>query len=97
MNPDLKPCPFCGRENILVKKRKTTMVECAGCGVVVFDVQNGKHRDPFSLWNTRSDADAQAEIARLRGALKDMVALYDSDDGCKSLPAVITAREALKI
>lgn len=33
----LKPCPFCGGIEILVKKRKTTMVECKECGVVVFD------------------------------------------------------------
>ena len=67
---ELKPCPFCGCENILVKKRKTTMIECADCGVVVFDVQDGEQRDPFLLWNTRSDSAAQSEIARLRGALE---------------------------
>lgn len=77
---ELKPCPFCGCENILVKKRKTTMIECADCGVVVFDVQDGKQRDPFLLWNTRSDSAAQAEIARLRGALERCVSEAVADE-----------------
>ena len=51
---ELKPCPFCGGIEILVKKRKTTMVECKECGVVVFDCQNGVPRDAIGQWNTRA-------------------------------------------
>lgn len=92
---ELKPCPFCGCEDILVKKRKTTMIECADCGVVAFDVQNGMQRDPFLLWNTRSDADAQAEIARLRVALETIVRSHN-DPATLDLPPHLIAQYALR-
>lgn len=55
MKEELKPCPFCGSTDILVKTRKTTMIECSECGVVVFDVQDGKKRDAVAAWNKRND------------------------------------------
>lgn len=40
--------------------------------------------------------DAQeAEIERLRKALSDIADLYDTDEGCRSLPEYIAARAAL--
>lgn len=50
---DLKPCPFCGCKEILIKTNKTVMVECRCCGVVVFDYRDGVQRDPKKAWNQR--------------------------------------------
>lgn len=57
----LLPCPFCGGIEILVKKRKTTMVGCKECGVVVFDCQNGVPRDAIAQWNTRAPASSEQQ------------------------------------
>lgn len=50
---ELKPCPFCGGSEILVKSRKTTIVECAACGAAMFDHQDGQWRDVHAAWNRR--------------------------------------------
>lgn len=56
LKPELLPCPMCGGTEILVKKRKTTMVECKACGLVVFNYQDGIERDAIAHWNTRAPA-----------------------------------------
>ena len=58
----LLPCPFCGCKDVFVKTRKTLMVECGGCGAVMFDYQNGVNRDPVGAWNRRSRAAIAAAI-----------------------------------
>lgn len=42
-----------------------------------------------------SDWPAARRVEHLREALAGMVALYDSDEGCRTLPQVVAAREAL--
>lgn len=64
LKPELLPCPMCGGTEILVKKRKTTMVECKSCGLVVFDCQNGVGRDAIAHWNTRAPASSEQQAAQ---------------------------------
>ena len=55
----LLPCPMCGGTEILVKKRKTTMVECKACGLAVFNYQDGIERDAIAHWNRRPASSEQ--------------------------------------
>lgn len=49
----LAPCAHCGGADISVRIRKTTIVECIGCGSMMFDWQNGIQRDVVAAWNRR--------------------------------------------
>lgn len=54
------------------------------------------HEDLDLLRAAADHIDAQeAEIERLRKALSDIADLYDTDEGCRSLPEYIAARAAL--
>lgn len=64
LKPELLPCPMCGGTEILVKKRKTTMVECKACGVVVFNYKDGIERDAIAHWNTRAPASSEQQAAQ---------------------------------
>lgn len=64
LKPELLPCPMCGGTEILVKKRKTTMVECKACGLVVFNYQDGIERDAIAHWNTRSSASSEQQASQ---------------------------------
>lgn len=64
LKPELLPCPMCGGTEILVKKRKTTMVECKACGLVVFNYQDGIERDAIAHWNTRAPASSDQQAAQ---------------------------------
>jgi len=48
----LKPCPFCGCENILIKSRKTVIIECGQCEALVVrqDIFNA-----VTTWNKRPE------------------------------------------
>lgn len=50
--PPLKLCPFCGSKANLCQ-RKTTWVECIGCGALMFGVKDGEQRSAVRLWNRR--------------------------------------------
>lgn len=63
---ELLPCPMCGGTEILVKKRKTTMVECKACGLVVFDCQDGVGRDAIAHWNRRAARSEQQSTPRVQ-------------------------------
>lgn len=103
MSVNLKPCPFCGKTPVLSGDKKIRWIvcppdsTCAGSGmamgIAADDVDRG-----IEAWNTRSGADAQAEIARLRGALDGLLtSVTNPEEGeiCRRL-AVKDAREALK-
>lgn len=64
LKPELLPCPMCGGAEILMKKRKTTMVECKACGVVVFNYQDGIERDAIAHWNRRAPASSEQQAAQ---------------------------------
>ena len=72
LKPDLLPCPMCGCTEILVKKRKTTMVECKACGVVVFNYQDGIERDAIAHWNRRS-ASSEQQAAQQNAELMEFI------------------------
>lgn len=59
----LEPCPFCGGVDILVKKRRTTFIECADCGALMLDYQDGVQRDVIAAWNRRSASTKEAASA----------------------------------
>lgn len=111
---ELKPCPFCGKTPVLSGDKKIRWIVCPSdspcsgsgmaMGIAADDVERG-----IEAWNTRhvtSLADAQAEIARLRGALEKTARALELAapfaDGCHiddSLDiecGLNTAREALK-
>ena len=53
----LKPCPFCGSDNIEVVREGTrkvsTIIECGNCGCKLESGDQGKKFD--NSWNTRED------------------------------------------
>jgi len=73
---ELKPCPFCGCENISIKvgvyrNGDTSIVECEDCngGIETPD-------DAVAIWNSRPVEDElRAEIEKLESALVDMMKL----------------------
>lgn len=56
---NLLPCPHCGSKNIIVKTRKTTIVECVECESLVIKTFGA---DAIAAWNRRA-APAQAELS----------------------------------
>lgn len=80
---NLLPCPMCGCTEILVKKRKTTMVECKDCGVAVFNYQDGVERDAIEHWNRRALPAAAAPSGwhGIESAPRDHVTEFDGWNG----------------
>lgn len=58
------------------------------------DVSRGIHKEKEG-WKSRALA-AEAACASMRAALFDLTALYEEDEGCRTLPPYIAAREALR-
>jgi Lar family restriction alleviation protein len=71
MTPELLPCPFCGSRQIVVKTRKTTIVECGECGVFMIDYQDGVQRDVIAAWNTRAFPGAEIVSSESLASKKD--------------------------
>ena len=59
---ELKPCPFCGSDDVVVEETDTSgYVRCRGCGA-----EGGlrySHDEAAAAWNSR--ADAKKLVARL--------------------------------
>lgn len=53
MSAELKPCPHCGSKNIIIKTRKTTIVECVECESLVIKVVKDH---AIAVWNRRAPA-----------------------------------------
>jgi len=68
MSDELKPCPMCGCQEIDVRSRKTTIVECKSCGLMMFDYRDGVVRDVIAAWNTRRPTPEQSGETRERAA-----------------------------
>lgn len=90
MSIDLKPCPFCGGEaHFEMDESRWEWIECASCGLQgnrSASLMDDCKPKLAEAWNRRSDAslaDAQAEIARLRGALEDYATLKDEVIGLR--------------
>ena len=82
MNIELNRCPFCGgTETHIADDLVVFWGACLNCGATssVSSYESGA----AEAWNRRSDAslaDAQAEIARLRGALEEINRTTFDDD-----------------
>ena len=75
MSEDLKPCPFCGGEDLASGgDDKFVGYWCNNCQA------QGPNHYGGSQWNTRTDATKDAEIARLREALTDLLDVYSKPD-----------------
>ena len=95
MNIELKLCPFCGSgETHIADDLVVLWGACLNCGATssVSSYESGAAEE----WNRRAElADAQAEIARLRGALEsvraDLIGMCDQDTFERLLPGVEAA------
>lgn len=92
----LLPCPFCGDipEDIGVIE---TAIYCTTCATRVVDhvEKDDKEFTAVEAWNRRAgssaDGEAQKEIERLRGLLKEWLGLYDTG---MMLSGYVNVREA---
>ena len=48
---ELKPCPFCGCPEIVIKEAKTVIIECVECGVIFIRLSR---QDALSAWERRA-------------------------------------------
>ena len=71
MTIELKPCPFCGGDPVEFTYSGSDCVGCKDCIAYLGGEESDlTHLQLAEAWNRRAElADAQAEIARLRGAL----------------------------
>lgn len=72
MSDELKPCPFCGGK---ARYRTGVGVECSDCFASIVEARRLRE-SVFAEWNRRADAaalaEAQATIARLEAALREI-------------------------
>ena len=62
MKNELKPCPFCGSDDIDYGIMSGTMkgfdyIQCQNCGAEVRSINNGKYIEAIEAWNRRADND----------------------------------------
>ena len=76
MSDDLKPCPFCACDQLKISPNIHTgllRVQCEGCWAT--SVTSNNRANLIAAWNRRA---SDAEIERLRAALTECSAPYDS-------------------
>lgn len=62
MKNELKPCPFCGSDDIDYGIMSGTMkgfdyIQCQNCGAEIRSINNGKYIEAIEAWNRRADND----------------------------------------
>ena len=82
MTIELKPCPFCGGDPVEFTYSGSDCVGCKDCIAYLGGEESDLTRLQLAeAWNSRAElADAQAEIARLRGALESIRSI--TTDNC---------------
>lgn len=58
MSEELKPCPFCGSDDIDYGIMSGTMkgfdyIQCQNCGAEIRSINNGKYIEAIEAWNRR--------------------------------------------
>lgn len=58
MKNELKPCPFCGSDDIDYGIMSGTMkgfdyIQCQNCGAEIRSINNGKYIEAIEAWNRR--------------------------------------------
>ena len=59
-NIDVKPCPFCGGEELLLQQRRFFWIECGKCGAQTTQTQS--QRRAVVLWNNRAQTTGKAKL-----------------------------------
>lgn len=79
MNKELKPCPFCGAEEIYRTYVKSHWVLCSRCGSV--GGSGLDEAEAVKKWNART---YESELQSLRAEIVDLKnALYECEQGEK--------------
>ena len=58
MNEEIKPCSFCGSDDIDYGIMSGTMkgfdyIQCQNCGAEIHSINNGKYIEAIEAWNRR--------------------------------------------
>lgn len=77
MPDELKPCPFCGSDNVRVIGVMRPMGECLSCGAHgTWTIED--HARAVEAWNTRPAEDSlTAQVDRLRRVIVDLTKKHD--------------------
>ena len=76
---ELKPCPFCGRDPIIIKVSRYSrkhLIKCTGCKVAP-EVTGFEKLVAINIWNSRADSE---RIKELEDALLDVIDGYPAHD-----------------
>lgn len=88
MSDELKPCPFCGSDEIEYKPTYSGggeshgLMRCLECGCTVPTSEFGKHvKEPYSEWNRRAERTCRVEVER-RKLSQTQTAIVKTCSGC---------------
>lgn len=86
MNEELKPCPFCGAGNVILRKSERlhfSWVSCPDCGLEAPTETGVSDDDAVSYWNTRAalTIPQPAEARGIVEALRPFASVAEHDIG----------------
>lgn len=97
MNNILSTCPFCGSKDIMIKERKTVIIECNDCGALIIRMTL---EDAKCAWNRRK-VDEKKGINEFLGESIDfwceLKSIADVTDATTHIKEIIRTRKALNV